>query len=412
MNPPSYKWASAFFDSSITTTTTTGEASGALPGFINCTYRDFSTHIEEGGKIQKHKKSDNNFPARLHAMLSNEQYSHIIAWMPHGRAWKVLDRRLLVEEAIPRYFKQNKYPSFARQLSGWGFKRLLKKGPDMGCYYHECFLRGYPRLTTLMRRISPGMGKAKATLNILTEPDLNAIAKQFPLHADEKPGSSSFETKAKGSSSSQEEATFDSLPVDSLAPMASLTSRGEISAHQLHVKNGGNQYMGKAEDETGRMSTTMYRESYLGAAGNLYREDKDQGRSQGEMHGSIGNGNQQHCAVHHVVHHTHPSQLQSHFRNDPMNGSIPMNGMNPYRQYQPESISGQQRQAQGPDQPIQAAVNSLPNSSSQNPTADSLPSDTGELPRARFRFNTSSLEDFRDSPLDPTTDFLGYNRMA
>jgi len=92
--------------------------------------------------------------------------------------------------------------------------------------------------------------------------------------------------------------------------------------------------------------------------------------------------------------------------------------MNPYRQYQPESISGQQRQAQGPDQPTQAAVNSLPNNSSQNPwivtaaTADSLPSDTGELPRARFRFNTSSLEDFRDSPLDPTTDFLGYNRMA
>eukprot|EP00984_Skeletonema_dohrnii_P023631 scaffold12732_cov74-Skeletonema_dohrnii-CCMP3373.AAC.2 len=330
---------------------------------------------------------------------------------PHGRAWKVLDRKLLVEEAIPRYFKQNKYPSFARQLSGWGFKRLLKTGPDMGCYYHECFLRGYPRLTALMRRISPGMGKA--TLNILTEPDLNMIAKQFPLHADY------FETKAKGSSSSQKEATFDSLPVDSLAPMASLTSRGEISAHQLQVKNGGNQYMGKTEDETGRMSTTMYRESYLNAAGNLYREVKDQGRSQGEMHGSIGNGNQQHCALHHVVH-THPSQLQSHFRNDPINGSIPMNGMNPYRhQHQPESISGQQWQAQGPDQLTQAAVNSLPNSSSQNPwivtvaTADSLPSDTGEHPRARFRFNTSSLDDsFRDSPLDPTTDFLVYNRMA
>lgn len=249
----------------------------------------------------------------------------------------------------------------------------------------------------------------KATLNILTEPDLNMIAKQFPLHADY------FETKAKGSSSSQKEATFDSLPVDSLAPMASLTSRGEISAHQLHVKNGGNQYMGKTEDETGRMSTTMYRESYLGAAGNLYQEVKDQGRSQREMHGSIGNVNQQHCALHHVVH-THPSQLQSHFRNDPMNV------MNPYRQYQPESISGQQRQAQDLDQPTQnasAAAISLPNSSSQNPwivtaaTEDSFPSDTGELPRARFRFNISSLEDsFRDSPLDPTTNFWGYNRMA
>mmetsp|Transcript_3432 Transcript_3432/g.5113 ORF Transcript_3432/g.5113 Transcript_3432/m.5113 type:complete len:103 (-) Transcript_3432:1033-1341(-) len=102
-----------------------------------------------------------------------------------------------------------------------------------------------------------------------------------------------------------------------------------------------------------------------------------------------------------------------------------MNGMNPCRhQHQPESIIAQQRQAQVPDQPTQhqhasAAVISLPNSSSQNPwivtaaTAHSLPSDTGELPRARFRFNTSSLEDsFCDSPLDPTTNFLGYNRMA
>jgi hypothetical protein len=52
-----------------------------LPRCTDHGYQDFSTYIEDGGKIEKHKKSDRNFPARLHAMLSDEQYSHIISWM-------------------------------------------------------------------------------------------------------------------------------------------------------------------------------------------------------------------------------------------------------------------------------------------------------------------------------------------
>jgi len=150
-----------------------------FPRYANHTYRNFSTFIEDGGKIEKHKKSGKNFPARLHAMLSDEQYSHIISWMSHGRAWKVLDKKLLVEEAIPKFFVQSMYASFTRQLSGWGFKRLHQTGPDFGCYYHECFIRGHPRLTGLMRRVAPGQGKA--TPNIHEEPDFYLIAQQFPL---------------------------------------------------------------------------------------------------------------------------------------------------------------------------------------------------------------------------------------
>ena len=54
---------------------------GVLPRYADHTYCDFSTYIEKGGKIERHKKSDRNFPARLHAMLSDERYSHIISWM-------------------------------------------------------------------------------------------------------------------------------------------------------------------------------------------------------------------------------------------------------------------------------------------------------------------------------------------
>ena len=59
-----------------------GSSSDALPRrFADHTYRDFSTYIQDGGKVQKHKKSESNFPARLHAMLAEEKYSNIIAWM-------------------------------------------------------------------------------------------------------------------------------------------------------------------------------------------------------------------------------------------------------------------------------------------------------------------------------------------
>ena len=150
-----------------------------LPRYVDHTYRDFSNYIKEGNRIEKHKKCDRNFPALLHTILSNDQYSHIISWMPHGRAWKIHDKDLLMEEVVPEFFGQSKYASFARQLSGWGFKRLHQTGADFGCYYHECFLRGHPKLTILMRRVSPGQGKVTPNMN--AEPDFYSIAEQFPL---------------------------------------------------------------------------------------------------------------------------------------------------------------------------------------------------------------------------------------
>jgi len=133
-----------------------GSNGASMPNHVICprfvghghTYRDFSTHIEEGGMIEKHIGSERNFPACLHEMLSNEHYSHIISWMPHGRAWKVHNKRLLVEG---QYFLSS-YASFTRELSEWGFKMLHQAGPDYGCYYHECFLRGHPQLTALMKK--------------------------------------------------------------------------------------------------------------------------------------------------------------------------------------------------------------------------------------------------------------------
>ena len=49
--------------------------------YVDHTYRDYSTYVQEGGELVKHKKSGNNFPARLHEVVSKEANSHAIAWM-------------------------------------------------------------------------------------------------------------------------------------------------------------------------------------------------------------------------------------------------------------------------------------------------------------------------------------------
>ena len=49
--------------------------------YVDHTYHDFSHYFQEGGKTIKHKKADANFPAKLHQMLAETQFAHIITWM-------------------------------------------------------------------------------------------------------------------------------------------------------------------------------------------------------------------------------------------------------------------------------------------------------------------------------------------
>ena len=92
--------------------------------------RDSSTFIEEGASVETSIASERNFPANLHAILSDEHYSHIISWMPHGRAWKVHDKALLVSN-VGEVVGISDCSSFKRQLSEWGFRRCIRKARIM-----------------------------------------------------------------------------------------------------------------------------------------------------------------------------------------------------------------------------------------------------------------------------------------
>mmetsp|Transcript_18795 Transcript_18795/g.39358 ORF Transcript_18795/g.39358 Transcript_18795/m.39358 type:complete len:396 (-) Transcript_18795:196-1383(-) len=153
------------------------------PRRVNHTYRDFSRF--EPAVVSSNRKLVSNFPSKLHMIVSNPEYAHVISWMPHGRAWKILSKDLLVSDVIPQYFGQTKYESFTRQLCGWGFKRLHQSGPDFRAYYHECFLQGLPHLTQLMKRVPANSGRLIP--HVEGEPNFYEMSKYYPLPREEQP---------------------------------------------------------------------------------------------------------------------------------------------------------------------------------------------------------------------------------
>jgi len=141
-------------DNNVTTTNSTIESD------IDTIYIDYSEltpsdMVDDDGAPNGSGpgKKEPTFIAKLHSILSNPAFEDIVSWLPHGRAWRVHQRRAFEEQVIPLYFRHGKYSSFMRQVNGWGFQRI-NQGPDYGGYYHELFLRGMPHLAMEMRRPS------------------------------------------------------------------------------------------------------------------------------------------------------------------------------------------------------------------------------------------------------------------
>lgn len=76
------------------------------------------------------------FPVKLHMILANPEFQDIIAWLPHGRSWRIIQQKAFEERVLPLYFRHGRYSSFARQVNGWGFRRVTH-GSDYNSYYHE-----------------------------------------------------------------------------------------------------------------------------------------------------------------------------------------------------------------------------------------------------------------------------------
>jgi hypothetical protein len=81
--------------------------------------------------------------------LSNEEYSPIISWLPHGNGFIILKKKAFANEILPKHFKASKFTSFTRKLNRWGFSRA-PRGPETGAYFHKLFNRDKPELVLQM----------------------------------------------------------------------------------------------------------------------------------------------------------------------------------------------------------------------------------------------------------------------
>ena len=98
---------------------------GTTPEFapVDHTYRDYAgvTARELLGADYAGLRED-RFPAKLYAILSEPAYAPIVRWLPHGRAWRVVDKPRFEAVVMPRYFDARSYESFNRSANGYGFK--------------------------------------------------------------------------------------------------------------------------------------------------------------------------------------------------------------------------------------------------------------------------------------------------
>ena len=121
------------------------------------------------------------FPAKLYKILANPKFNHIIRWLPHGRAWEVIDEKLFLQKVAPDFFSFRKYQSFVRQVTGWQFRRTADSEKGHSSYYHELFMRGRPHLIQFMERELPGEKKNKCKVGDYDEPDFYDLNRKFPL---------------------------------------------------------------------------------------------------------------------------------------------------------------------------------------------------------------------------------------
>ena len=114
-------------------------------------------YVPNKARTSKKCKPQETFPIKLFKILERSdiaQYSSIISWLPHGRAFMIHNEDLFKEYIMKKYFHQSKLESFKRQLYAYGFRKIGKRFADDGAYFHESFIRGRFNLCGRIRRMN------------------------------------------------------------------------------------------------------------------------------------------------------------------------------------------------------------------------------------------------------------------
>lgn len=125
------------------------------------------------------------FPLKLMQVLSDEQYCHIITWMPNGRSFVILRPKAFVSDILPKHFKSAQYASFTRKLARWGFTRCED---GTGEFCHPQFLKGRLDLAEKMACLGPSPnGKSSLAKNAMRQRDAPSATIDLSQDDEESP---------------------------------------------------------------------------------------------------------------------------------------------------------------------------------------------------------------------------------
>ncbi|KAI8338183.1 HSF-type DNA-binding-domain-containing protein [Chlamydoabsidia padenii] len=108
----------------------------------------------------KGNNSNNTFVHKLHAMVGDIQYQHLIAWTYSGSSFIVCNITEFSRDVLPKHFKHNNFSSFVRQLNMYGFHKVNKSPRghrtlaenQIWEFSHSKFLRGRADLLDEIKR--------------------------------------------------------------------------------------------------------------------------------------------------------------------------------------------------------------------------------------------------------------------
>ena len=122
---------------------------------------------------------------------------------------------------------------------------------DLGCHYHECFLRGLSKLTCLIRRLPPSQGKA--TPYPAGEPNLYTISAAYPLPPAV---SSNVSARSQGRNPVAEEAAATTSALDQTRHDQTQSENANPASPLIQSSTGGH-YSGLQSSSPGSTLTQL-----------------------------------------------------------------------------------------------------------------------------------------------------------
>jgi hypothetical protein len=111
---------------------------------------------DNNDEIDNLKKKDNlpGFIVKLYEIFNSKQWTKYVGWSEDGESIIVLDINEFTKFVIPNFFNHANFPSFARQLNMYAFRKT-KLDPLDGEFKHPYFLKGrHDLLPSIKRKVA------------------------------------------------------------------------------------------------------------------------------------------------------------------------------------------------------------------------------------------------------------------